>query len=187
MRGLIQIAPLSLAKFPHDANADSAASRGWHFLEIMTIESAAIDSDESKQLIAELWREVDLIYGNREPTVPDLGGMDATGAVFLIARDGARATGCVALRPLTAEIAEVKRMYVRPWARGTGVARRLMENVEAIALENGFREIWLETGLKQPAAIRLYESLGYERIASFGEYSHDPVNVCYGKPLSRVT
>ncbi|HMJ06517.1 MAG TPA: GNAT family N-acetyltransferase [Chthoniobacterales bacterium] len=150
----------------------------------MTIERAAVDSDESKRLVAELWAEVDRIYGNPDPTMPDSRGMDAPEAAFLIARDGARPIGCVGLRPIAADIAEVKRLYVQPGSRRAGVARRLMEALEAEARAAGFKEIWLETGLGQPAAITLYESLGYEKIASFGEYAHDPVSVCYGKRLT---
>ena len=149
----------------------------------MKIERADIHSPESSRLIAELWREVDLIYHNREPTVPDVSGMDAPGAAFLIARDEGDEVGCVALRPLSAEIAEVKRMYVRPAARRTGVARSLMHESKKSRVRMASGEIWLETGLGQPAAIRLYESLGYARIASFGDYANDPVSVCYGKKL----
>ena len=133
--------------------------------------------------MAELWREVDAIYGNQEPTLPNLTGMDAEGAAFLIAYDGEEPIGCVALRPFSAQIAEVKRMYVVPAARKTGVARALMGKLEEIARENGFQEIWLETGLGQPAAISLYENLGYERIASFGDYHLDPTSVSYGKRI----
>ena len=149
----------------------------------MKIERTSPDSAESLWLMAELWREVDAIYGNHEPTLPDLTGMDAAGAAFLIAYDGEKPIGCVALRPLSAQIAEVKRMYVVPGARKTGVACSLMGKLEEIARENGFREIWLETGLRQPAAIRLYENLGYERIASFGDYHLDPMSVSYGKRI----
>ncbi len=149
----------------------------------MEIEHTAVDCDDARELIAELWREVDLIYGNREPTAPALGGMDTEGAAFLIARESGHAFGCVALRPLTSEVAELKRMYVRPTVRGQGVARQLVERLEDVAREGGFSEVWLETGVGQPAAIQLYESLGYERIASFGDYAHDPISVCYGKRL----
>ncbi len=150
----------------------------------MKIEQADIHSAESQQLIAELWAEVDLIYGNREPTVPDVSGMEGPDAVFLIARESGDAVGCVALRPLRKAIAEVKRMYVKPTARRRGLARQLMEALEVIAREKGFREIWLETGLGQPAAIQLYENLGYTQISSFGDYAQDPVSVCYGKRLA---
>ena len=149
----------------------------------MTIERVAFNSAESKELMAELWREVDLIYGNREPSQPALDGMEGAGAAFFVARENGEAIGCIALRPLTPEIAEVKRMYVRPAARGAGVARALMQALEETARASAFHDVWLETGLGQPAAIRLYENLGYKRIASFGDYAHDPVSVCYGKRL----
>lgn len=148
------------------------------------IETCAFDSPEALSLMMEMWREIDRIYGNPEATAPEMTGMDAVGAAFLIARADGRAVGCVALRPISAGIAEVKRMYVQPVARRGGLALRLMRRLEEIAREYGFREIWLETGLKQPAAIRLYEGLGYERIDGFGDYTHDPVSVCYGKKLT---
>ena len=110
--------------------------------------------------------------------------MDHPGAAFVIARLGGIAVACAALRPLTGKIAEVKRMYVRPHARRTGVARALMRELHQLARAAGFNEIWLETGLLQPAAIRLYESLGYTRIAAFGDYKDDPANVGYGKRLT---
>ena len=102
------------------------------------IETSAVDSKEVRQLMAELWREVDLIYGNSEPTAPDMSGLDSDRAAFLIVRVDGKAMGCVGLRPLSDTIAEVKRMYVQPAARRTGLARRLMERLEAIARENGF-------------------------------------------------
>ena len=75
-------------------------------------------------------------------------------------------------------------MYVRPAARRTGVARAIMEALEQLARKAGFTEVWLETGLGQPAALRLYESLGYKRIAAFGDYRDDPVSICFGKSLT---
>jgi len=74
-------------------------------------------------------------------------------------------------------------MFVRREARRAGVARAIMHALEKIAREHGFSEIWLETGLRQAGAIRLYESLGYRRIAGFGDYKDDPLSVCYGKRL----
>jgi putative acetyltransferase len=56
--------------------------------------------------------------------------------------------------------------------------------LEEIARGPGFSEIWLETALRQPGAIRWYESLGYTRIAAFGGYRDDPLSICFGKSLS---
>ena len=74
-------------------------------------------------------------------------------------------------------------MYVRPEVRRKGVARELMMTLEQIARDSGFREIWLETGLPQVAAIRLYEQLGYTTIVPYGEYKDEPDFVCYGMAL----
>ncbi len=147
-----------------------------------TVEPASSDSAESSALLAELWRELDELYGNETPTTPKLAS-DFQPVAFLLARVQGEAVGCVALLRLTSEIAEVKRMFVRAPARGRGIARALMERIEELAAERGFNEIWLSTGLRQPAALRLYERLGYKRIAGFGEYRDEPLNVSLAKPL----
>ncbi len=149
----------------------------------LSIEPAEINSDSGRWLLTELWAEVDHIYGNDTPSDPELAGMDAAGAGFIIARDAGEAIGCGAIRPFTDTIAEVKRMYVVPSKRGRGIAREMMHFLEQRARENGFSAVCLETGLRQPAAIRLYESLGYRRIAGFGDYKDDPLSVCFGKSL----
>lgn len=135
------------------------------------------------QLMREMWVYLDALYGNTATTPHDLRGMEDPSSAFIIAREASAAVGCAALRPMSAEIAEVKRLYVRPEMRGKGVARQLMATLEQIATDVGFREIWLETGLPQVAAIRLYEQLGYTTIAPYGEYKDEPDSVCYAKSL----
>ena len=148
----------------------------------VSIERAPTDAAESRQLIAELWEELDELYGNEIATIPKQA--DAADVIFVVARDGNVAVGCGALRRRTESIGEVKRVFVRRASRGQGIARAIMHELEQLARGAGFDEIWLVTGLRQPAAIRLYESLGYTRIAAFGDYKDDPVSVCYGKTLS---
>lgn len=149
----------------------------------LKIERVAISSPESAHLLAELSVEIDRLYGNETPSRPHGAGMDDERAAFVIAREDKTAVGCGAIRPLSAQTAEVKRMYVRPGARRKGIARQIMHALEEIGREKGFSAIRLETGLRQPGAIRLYESLGYTRIAGFGDYKADPLSVCYGKSL----
>src|SRR5215210_1661414 len=79
----------------------------------LVIESSAIDRPECINLMGELGREVDQIYGNKESTLSALARMDQPGAAFVLARVDGEAVGCGAIRPLTRKIAEVKRMYVR--------------------------------------------------------------------------
>ncbi|WP_225846052.1 GNAT family N-acetyltransferase [Streptomyces sp. HPF1205] len=80
--------------------------------------------------------------------------------------------------------AEIKRMFVVPEARGRGLARRLLAELEASASAAGRTRMILETGLKQPEAIALYESSGYTPIRKFGYYRDDELSVCLGKALS---
>ncbi len=149
----------------------------------IVIDRDTADSVDARRLFGELWAEVDSIYGNEAPSGGALPGMDVPRTVFVVARDSGEAIGCGAIRPFTSEIAEVKRLYVSPAHRGRGIAREIIDALEQFARENGFSELWLETGLRQPAAIRLYERLGYTRIAGFGDYKDDPLSVCYGLSL----
>jgi GNAT superfamily N-acetyltransferase len=83
----------------------------------------------------------------------------------------------------TTNTAEVKRMYVAPGARGLGLARRMLAHLEATAAGVGASALVLETGLKQPEAIALYESSGYTEMAGFGYYRDSGVSQCFGKLL----
>ena len=133
----------------------------------------------------ELWADLDVLYGKGTLVSYKLGGIDEPGAAFVIARDGDKAIGCAALRPMSREVVEVKRMYVQPAMRRLGVAREMMRVLEQRACDSGFREIWLETGKPQIAAMTLYEQLGYTKIPPYGIYKDDPVSVCYAKQLGR--
>ena len=103
--------------------------------------------------------------------------------VFLVVRLGGQPVGCGALRQIDEDTAEIKRMYVAPAGRRQGMARRILIELERRALSFGYRAIRLETGIRQPEAQHLYESLGYQRIAGFGPYIGNPTSVCYEKVL----
>ncbi|MGN6161358.1 MAG: GNAT family N-acetyltransferase [Marmoricola sp.] len=80
---------------------------------------------------------------------------------------------------------EIKRMYVVPEARGRGWARRVLAHLEETARAAGATAIILETGLRQPEAIALYESSGYLPVAGFGYYAQAPLSRCFAKSLAR--
>ncbi|MFG3285089.1 GNAT family N-acetyltransferase [Streptomyces sp. NPDC048111] len=79
--------------------------------------------------------------------------------------------------------AEIKRMYVVPEARGRGLARRILAALEADARAAGRTRMVLETGIKQPEAITLYASTGYEPCEKFGHYRTYETSRCFAKPL----
>jgi GNAT superfamily N-acetyltransferase len=78
-------------------------------------------------------------------------------------------------------------MYVALSARGRGLARLMLAHLEASAGEHGFEAVVLETGLRQPEAMALYESSGYEPVPPFGYYNDAPLSRCYGKRLPTTT
>jgi GNAT superfamily N-acetyltransferase len=108
------------------------------------------------------------------------------GGAFVVARFGGVAVGCGALRPLTPEVGELKRMYVAPSHRGQGISRRILADLEERARAFGYRSVRLETGVLQPEAMGLYESSGYHRIVCYGYHKDDPRSVCFEKVLSEA-
>ena len=97
----------------------------------------------------------------------------------------AKAVGCGALRELGDGAAEIKRMYVRPHARGAGVSRRLLAALEDEARRRGLGTIRLETGTGQPEAMALYAGAGYTEIEGFGDYAGHPASRCFERRLER--
>jgi putative acetyltransferase len=81
------------------------------------------------------------------------------------------------------DYAEIKRVFVSPAARGLGLAKRLMDRIEAEALSSGRRIARLETGIHQPEALGLYRRLGYAGRGPFGDYVDDPNSVFMEKTL----
>jgi len=102
---------------------------------------------------------------------------------FLVARRAGQPLGCVALCDC-GDYAEVKRLFVSPQARGTGLARALMADLETRAAAMGLPTVLLETGEKLAAAVALYTDLGYARRGPFGGYEQGETTVFMEKSLT---
>jgi GNAT superfamily N-acetyltransferase len=154
--------------------------------ETITIARAALTDDASRALITELNAELSRTYP--EPGANHFGldpdeVAEGRGAFLVVYRDGVPA-GCGAVRRLDAETGELKRMYVSPAVRGTGLGRRLVAALEAEARALGVRRLVLETGTRQLAAIALYHATGFHPVPLYGEYLSSPeTSVCLGKEL----
>lgn len=99
---------------------------------------------------------------------------------FLIAWANENPVGCVSLRPLEGKIAEVKRLWVAPAARGAGLARRLMTAIEDIARAQGYCSLKLDTNAALPEAIALYKATGWSETAPYTAF---PATHWFVKPL----
>ena len=161
--------------------------------DVVDVRVDSIDAPHARTLIAELHRDLNARYGVvAEPLgdsyLDEISVEESSSplGVFVLAwRDG-EPVGCGALRPGHAGGAvEVKRMYVRPQARGEGISRLLLAALETHAGALGYARLELETGIKQPEAMALYESAGWTPIAGYGEYAGHPWTRCYGKDVAR--
>ncbi len=91
--------------------------------------------------------------------------------------------GCGAFKKFEDDTVEIKRMYVLPEHRGNGYASKILNELEIWAKSEGFKFGILETGLKQPEAIALYNKNGYSLIPNYGQYVGVENSVCYKKEL----
>lgn len=96
------------------------------------------------------------------------------------------AVGCGAIKKYSEQIIEIKRMFVLPSFRGQGIAGEVLRELEQWAIELGFAESILETGKKQPEAIRLYQKSGYNLIDNYGQYQGVENSVCMQKRLRKM-
>jgi GNAT superfamily N-acetyltransferase len=135
--------------------------------------------------VADLVAELGVRYGGEgEPVHAPAEVFDGPGGRMLLATLGSEPVGCAGLRRIDDRTAELKRMYVRPRARGRGIARALLAACEQQAEALGYEQIWLETGTMQPEAVTLYLTSGYEPVAEFGQYAGGDLAIHLGRVLS---
>ena len=154
----------------------------------ITTRRVAVDAPEAVALQRAMAAEVAARYDDNSPPNPlDPAEVAPGHGTFLLADEGGRVLGCGALRRLSEpgleDAAEVKRMYVVPEGRGHGVARVVLDALEAEARAIGVARMILETGDRQPEAIALYTRAGFEVIPRFGEAWTHPLSVFMGKRL----
>ncbi len=90
---------------------------------------------------------------------------------------------CGAFKAYADGVVEIKRMFTVEAARGQGLAVRVLDALEAWAAEEGYAKALLETGKRQPYAVRLYEKQGYTTIPNYGQYAGMENSVCMEKEL----
>ena len=158
----------------------------------MELRTLTIDHPDSRRLIAAVQQEYVHRYGGEDATPVDRSEFAAPRGTFVVGYFDAVAVACGGWRshqagPDFAEgDAELKRMYVIPSARGLGLSRVLLAELERRAVAAGRRRLVLETGTQQPEAIGLYVSSGYLEISPFGMYRCSPRSRYFAKALPSV-
>ncbi|MDQ2820438.1 MAG: GNAT family N-acetyltransferase [Pseudomonadota bacterium] len=135
------------------------------------------DQPAVHELIGELDAYLYSLYPAENVYALDIASLCHPSVLFAVVRNTpGEIIGCGAI-VIKPEYGEVKRMYVRPQARGQGVAGRLIEALEAEAVQHGCKTFMLETGPTMPKALALYGRMGYRRRGPFGDYTDDPFSV----------
>ncbi|MEO8484489.1 MAG: GNAT family N-acetyltransferase [Acidobacteriota bacterium] len=129
--------------------------------------------DDEMPVVRRLFQEyaesigIDLGFQGFEQELANLPGEYAVsrGGIFLAV--AAEAVGCVAVRPLEADVCEMKRLYVRPSARGADVGRHLALTAVACGRARGYRVTRLDTLATMTAARALYGGLGFREVPPY--------------------
>ncbi|NEY32491.1 GNAT family N-acetyltransferase [Streptomyces sp. PRKS01-65] len=158
----------------------------------MDIRPVAFDHPDAVKLNAEVQAEYDLRYGDGGDATPlDPADFRPPNGLYLIAYDergvpvasgGWRRQDANDQGNLDGD-AELKRMFVLEQMRGRGLARRILAALEEDARAAGRLRMVLETGTKQPEAMALYASSGYEPCEKFGYYRFHEESRCFAKKL----
>ncbi|MCW2848586.1 MAG: GCN5-related N-acetyltransferase [Marmoricola sp.] len=158
--------------------------RGWR------VERVPITHPDAAVLVEEVQEEYVRRYGGRDETPIEPAYFDEPMGAFFVGylQDRPVVTGAWRRRldvevDGTRQTAEVKRMYVAPGARRLGLARAMLAHLEDTARAAGVEVMVLETGMRQPEAITLYESAGYTPVPGFGFYKDAPLSRCFARSL----
>lgn len=137
---------------------------------MIRVERASLERmDEAYAIVREYYEAVGVVVrDDPESFARDYFG---AGSGVWLAYEGRDVLGCIALRPLPQleQAGEIKRMYVRPEARGQGIAERLLKALEEYAVQAGYQTLYLDTKDDLTTAIRFYQRHGYEACERYNE------------------
>ncbi len=149
----------------------------------LEVRCVAADSADAVAMTSAMVAEMRDLYDGLDldaPGMPKAGPAELgpPGGTFLVGYRDGRPVGGGGLKRLPDGTCEIKRMYVVPEARRTGVARALLTALEEAARALGYRVVRLDTGSRQPHAQALYEACGYLRV---GNFNNNPAAAFHGE------
>lgn len=139
--------------------------------EELTIVRLRAGVDEAFEILTEYYEAVHVLQRDTAEDVEKI--IEASDSGIWLAYLGNQAVGCVVLRklPVIPLAAECKRLFVRPSARGNGIADKLLDTQEEYARSRGLEWLYLDTYDELKTAIKIYQRRGYERC---GCYNNNP-------------
>ncbi|MEU1335218.1 helix-turn-helix domain-containing GNAT family N-acetyltransferase [Streptomyces sp. NPDC005865] len=144
----------------------------------VTLDTVDPDHPDARRCLrayfTELQERFDTGFDPAQSLLPDAGSLRPPRGLFLVARAHGEALGCAGLKLPPDSPAEIKRMWVAPAARGLGLGRRFLTELEGLAVRHGRDLLRLDTNKALAAAIGLYRSCGFEEVAAFNDepYAH---------------
>ncbi len=135
-----------------------------------------------RQLVALLDQDLAIRDGDDHAFYAQFNKVDKINHVLLAFWE-MQPVACGAIRAFDPDAVEVKRMFVLPEHRGRGIAAAVLSELETWASQLGYVRCILETGKKQPEAIRLYQKSGYQIMPNYGQYAGVENSVCMEKTI----
>jgi putative acetyltransferase len=155
---------------------DMGVPKGAEEFDLFAVTAGGSDADTARELFLEYAQslEFSLCFQYFDTEVASLpGGYAPPSGCLFLAKVGDHAAGCVGVRPLDEARCEMKRLYVRPAYRGTGLGRRLAEAAVDAARRIGYRTMLLDTLPQMRTARALYSSLGFTSCTPY--YDNSPI------------
>ena len=131
------------------------------------------------------WLGIDLCFQNFEAELVNLPGeyAEPKGSIFVVEESKSVFVGCIALRPYSNEVAEIKRLYIQPSSQGRGYGMLLLERALDMAKAAGYKKVILDTLPTMERARNLYRVFGFTQIGAYYNNPLDDVEY-YEKVLS---
>ena len=149
----------------------------------MILKRTNSDDPDFRRLVDQLDEYLADVDGEEHSYYAQFNGLDKIANV-VVGYEGKEAVGCGAFKSYMNEIAEIKRMFVRPAFRGRRIGSAVLAELESWACETGFTSCILETGHKQAAAVRLYQNCGYRVIPNYDQYAGVDNSLCMRKEIA---
>ena len=153
---------------------------------MITLKRTNSDDKDFQQLVEELDKDLAIRDGEDHSFFAQFNKINAIKYV-VIAYENGKAVGCGAIKEYSENTMEVKRMFVRLECRGRGIASLMLQELEQWTKELNFKNCILETGKKQPEAIKLYLKNNYHIIPNYGQYADVESSVCFEKEINHAT